>query len=76
MPSASLTSKGQITIPKAIREVMGVKTGDRVDFSVEGDVVVLRPGTTACCGVSYTVQAGNGSRWPRWTPPFQKLTPE
>ena len=45
MPSASLSSKGQITIPKVIRELLQVKTGDRVDFVVEGDHVVLRPGT-------------------------------
>jgi AbrB family looped-hinge helix DNA binding protein len=45
MPSASLSSKGQVTIPKAIRERLKVKTGDRLDFVVEGDKVVLRPGT-------------------------------
>ena len=45
MPSASLTSKGQITIPKAIRELLKVKTGDRLEFVVEDDQVVLRPGT-------------------------------
>ena len=45
MPSASLSSKGQITIPKVIRELLQVKTGDRVDFVVEGEHVVLRPGT-------------------------------
>jgi AbrB family looped-hinge helix DNA binding protein len=45
VPSASLTSKGQITIPKVIRELLQVKTGDRVEFVVEGDLVVLRPGT-------------------------------
>lgn len=28
MPSASLTSKGQITIPKVIRDLLQVKTGD------------------------------------------------
>ena len=46
MPSASLTSKGQLTVPKAIREMLKLKTGDRLDFHVEGDRVVLRPGTT------------------------------
>jgi AbrB family looped-hinge helix DNA binding protein len=45
MPSASLTSKGQITIPKVIRELLQIKTGDRVEFVVDGDLVVLRPGT-------------------------------
>ena len=30
--TATLTSKGQITIPKAVREGLGVETGDRVEF--------------------------------------------
>lgn len=45
MPSASLTSKGQVTIPKIIRERLKVVTGDRLDFVIEGDRVVLRAGT-------------------------------
>jgi AbrB family looped-hinge helix DNA binding protein len=32
MPSAVLTSKGQITIPKEVRDALGVDTGDRVEF--------------------------------------------
>jgi antitoxin PrlF len=32
MPTAVLTSKGQITIPKPVREGLGVETGDRVEF--------------------------------------------
>ena len=32
MSSAVLTSKGQITIPKAVRDGLGVDTGDRVEF--------------------------------------------
>jgi len=30
--SAVVTSKGQITIPKPVREGLGVETGDRVEF--------------------------------------------
>lgn len=33
--SASLTSKGQITIPKTIRDFLRVTTGDRVDFVID-----------------------------------------
>lgn len=32
-------AKGQVTIPKDVREVLGVASGDRVSFIVEGNVV-------------------------------------
>lgn len=32
MPTATITSKGQITIPQQVRSDMGVTAGDRVDF--------------------------------------------
>ena len=32
--SATLTSKGQLTLPKVLREMLGVNFGDRVVFSV------------------------------------------
>ncbi len=31
--------KGQVTIPKDIREVLGVASGDRITFIVEGNTV-------------------------------------
>ena len=44
MPASTITSKGQITLPKKIRERLHVGTGDRIDFVVEenGLVVVRR----------------------------------
>lgn len=40
---AAITSRGQVTIPKAIREHLHVKPGDRVKFFVhpDGTVVML-----------------------------------
>jgi antitoxin PrlF len=32
MTKATVTSKGQITIPKEVRERLGVETGDRLEF--------------------------------------------
>jgi AbrB family looped-hinge helix DNA binding protein len=46
MPSATVTSKGQLTLPKAIRDLLRLGAGDRVDFVVKDDgTVVLRPAT-------------------------------
>lgn len=32
---ATLTSKGQVTIPKAVREALGLEEGDQVRFEVD-----------------------------------------
>jgi AbrB family looped-hinge helix DNA binding protein len=40
MTTAKLTTKGQITLPKSVRNVLGVDTGDRVSFRVRDDGVV------------------------------------
>jgi AbrB family looped-hinge helix DNA binding protein len=37
-----ITSKGQVTIPQQIREKMGLLPNTEIDFSVEGNKVVLR----------------------------------
>lgn len=34
--SARLSSKGQVTVPRAVREALSLETGDRVVFRVEG----------------------------------------
>jgi AbrB family looped-hinge helix DNA binding protein len=40
--SATVTSKGQVTIPKEVRDALGVQTGDRVTFQVQEGGAVLR----------------------------------
>ena len=42
MPKATLTSKGQLVIPKAIREHLGLGPGDKLDFILQdnGDVLI------------------------------------
>ena len=41
MASSRMTSKGQITVPKAIRDALGVEPGDRIAFRIEEDGRVL-----------------------------------
>ena len=41
MELAKITSKGQITIPIAIRRQLGVKEGDKVMFVQEGNRIVM-----------------------------------
>ena len=39
--AAKLTSKGQVTVPKAVRDALGLKEGDEIIFRVEGNRAVL-----------------------------------
>lgn len=39
--TARLTSKGQTTVPKAVRQALGLAPGDRVTWQVTGNRVVL-----------------------------------
>ena len=44
--AAKLTSKGQMTLPKFVRERLNLKAGDRLDVSLEGERrIVLVPAT-------------------------------
>ena len=40
--SVTLSSKGQVTIPRQIREILNIKQGDAVDFIVEKGIVKLK----------------------------------
>ena len=43
MPIATLTSKGQITLPMAVRTALGLGAGSQVDFVRQGASFVLKP---------------------------------
>lgn len=46
MPGSTVSSKGQVTIPKEVRDALRLDTGDRVLFVVRDDgTVELRPET-------------------------------
>jgi AbrB family looped-hinge helix DNA binding protein len=40
---STVTTKGQITIPMALRKRYGIRANDKVDFIVEGDRIILMP---------------------------------
>jgi AbrB family looped-hinge helix DNA binding protein len=46
--STTMTIKGQVTIPKHIRDSLGLKPGAQLDFAVnrDGEVVLQRTGTS------------------------------
>lgn len=41
MEIATVTSKGQVTIPIAVRRFLGINTGDKILFQEEGDKVIM-----------------------------------
>ncbi len=50
---ATLTSKGQLTLPKGIREQLGLTTGSRLDFSVDASgMIVARPVAATALGLA------------------------
>lgn len=55
MSTATVTSKGQITIPKEVRDALGLETGHRVAFWLREDgVVEMHPENVdlmSLCGV-------------------------
>jgi looped-hinge helix DNA binding domain, AbrB family len=40
---STVTSKGQVTIPKQIRDALKINSSDKVDFSCEGQKIILVP---------------------------------
>ncbi len=42
MDTTSVTSKGQVTIPKPLRQRLGLRQGSKVEFSLVGDHVEMR----------------------------------
>ena len=46
MASSTLTSKGQTTIPKEVRDHLHLQSGDQIDFIIRSDgSVILKPAT-------------------------------
>ena len=63
-----ITSKGQVTIPAAVRQLLGLKKGGKVAFRVAGNSVTVEPAQT-------TLQAAYGAVEPLSRPEdFERIT--
>ena len=60
-----MTSKGQVTVPKAVREALGIQEGDEVLFRVEGNRAVLArtPAFLALAGSIRVPAAKRNAAW-------------
>lgn len=63
--SARLSSKGQLTVPRAVRDALSLAEGDEVIFRVEGDRAILArsPDLLALAGSVSVPAAKRGTPW-------------
>ncbi len=65
---ATVTQRGQVTIPAEVRRLLGTKARDKVAFQIEGDQVRLAP-------ARFTLQTAYGSVEPLQRPEdFKEIT--
>ncbi len=60
--NAKVMAKGQVTIPKDIRKVLGVASGDRITFIVEGNTVRIVNSAVYAMQVLQKEMAGEARR--------------
>ena len=63
--SARMSSKGQVTVPRAVREALGLSEGDRLTFRVEGERAILArtPDLLSLAGSVAVPAAKRGTPW-------------
>jgi antitoxin PrlF len=63
--TARLSSKGQVTVPRAVREALALEQGDRLVFRVEGNRAVLArtPELLALASSVSVPTAKRGTAW-------------
>ena len=66
--ATTMTVKGQVTIPKSVREALRLAPGDGVQFSVnaEGQVIVQKAGARATPGRRSRFDAARGKAQVKW----------
>ena len=63
--AARVTSKGQVTLPKPVRDALGIRQGDAVVFRVEGDRAVMTK-TPEFLGLAGTIEVPAAKRNVAW----------
>lgn len=63
--AARVTSKGQITIPKGVRDALGVNAGDQIVFRVVGEkaTIARTPDLLELAGTVEVPAAKRGTSW-------------
>ena len=63
--AARVTSKGQVTIPKEVRDALGIREGDQIIFRVEEDraIVARTPNLLDMAGAVDVPAAKRGVGW-------------
>ena len=69
--AARMSSKGQVTIPKVVRDALGIAEGDSVVFRVEGDRAVLAR-TTDFLSLAGTIKVPASRRNAAWDDVIRK----
>jgi antitoxin PrlF len=66
--AATITSKGQVTIPKHIRDALGLRPGSAVDFAVDdqGQVVLVPAKRAALRSTKDRFESARGSATVKW----------
>ena len=71
---STMTQKGQVTIPVAIRRQFGLRPKDRVRFAVDGDKVTLElAGSRLLAGFDAVKPHSRPEDWPRVREEFASL---
>ena len=63
--AARVSSKGQVTVPKVVRDALGIRQGDEVVFRVEGNRAVLAR-TVDFLSLAGTIRVPAGRRNVAW----------
>ena len=63
--SAKVSSKGQVTVPRSVREALSLRSGDRVSFRIQGHRAVLArtPDLLELAGSIDVAAEKHGTEW-------------